>query len=512
MMRIGSKPIEFELHVDENTPALVVGDVLRVKQILNNVLSNAFKYTEEGLVTLSLFHETWEADGCFGQEAPDVTLVFIVSDTGQGMTPDQVSKLFDEYTRFNQDANRTIEGVGLGMSITRNLVRLMNGDIFVESEFGRGTTVTVRLPQRKVGTGVLGREIVDQLRQFRTRGKAHMKRLQIIRDPMPYGTVLVVDDVATNLYVAKGLLASYDLTVDSAENGFEAIEKIKQGKVYDIVFMDHMMPGMDGIEATEVIRGLGYTRPVVALTANAMIGRSEMFLERGFDDFIAKPIDLRQMNAALNKYVRDVHPPEVVEAARRQKKSASAHDADAMPQASVDPHLVKTFLRDASKTLVLLERLCAQQDAYSDEDIRAYVINIHGMKSALATIGEPELSSFAFRLEQAGREGDSGAMSSDTPAFLKALRVVMEKNTPKGKDDGDHEVTDADRAYLREKLRVLQAACAVYDKKAARDVLSEIDQKAWPHPTKERLDAIATYLLHSKFKAIMSAVDDMMEA
>jgi CheY-like chemotaxis protein len=327
---------------------------------------------------------------------------------------------------------------------------------------------------------------------------------------MPYGSVLVVDDMETNIYVARGLLAPYGLAVDAAESGPAAIEKITQGKVYDIVFMDHMMPGMDGIEATQAIRGLGYTRPVVALTANAMLGQAEMFRERGFDDFIAKPIDLRQLNAVLNKFVRDAHPPEVVEAARLQQKGSNGYAADITPRASANPHLTKTFIRDASKSLAALEALCAKQDAYSDEDIQRYIVNVHGMKGALANIGEAELSALAFKLEQAGRARDTAVMVSYTPVFLSALREVIERITPP--EDGEGGVaTDEDRAYLREKLLALKAACVAYDKKIARDALTELGQRTWFRPTKERLDIIAEHLLHSKFKSIMSAVDEILE-
>jgi len=521
IMRIDNKPVEFELHVDANTPAVVVGDALRMKQILNNLLSNAFKYTAQGVVKLSLSLETEEGDGRLrheaptlesGENAPDVTFVFIVSDTGQGMTAEQLSRLFDEYSRFNLEVNRAIEGAGLGMTITRNLIHMMHGDILVESEPNRGSTITVRLPQRNAGDEVLGQEVVDQLRQFNKRGTAQMRRTQIIREPMPYGSVLVVDDVATNLYVAKGLLASYGLTVDTAERGAAAIEKIKQGKVYDIVFMDHIMPGMDGMEATGAIRALGYTRPVIALTADAMVGRAGIFRARGFDDFIAKPIDLREMNAVLNKFIRDVYPPEVVEAARRQKSGADPQRVDATPQAA-DPNLTKIFLQDASKALAVLETLCEKQGAFSDEDMRTYVINIHSMKSALANIGELDLSALAAGLERAGRKRDAAVIASKIPDFLNALRELIKKIT--SRETGERNAaTDADLPYLRESLLAIKTACVAYNRKAAKDKLSEIRQKAWPRPTEARLDAIAEHLLHSKFKAIIAiinVVDEMLE-
>ena len=317
MMRIGDKPIEFIIKVDENIPAKLLGDELRIKQILNNLLSNAFKYTNEGVVTLSVSSQPLSA----GQNSKEgVTLSFSVKDTGQGMTPDQVEKLFDEYSRFNEESGRTIEGTGLGLSITQRLVNLMNGEILVESESGTGTVFTVHLPQGTVDSEILGRELAASLQQFRMSDMLHNKRSQITRDPMPYGKVLVVDDVEANLYVAEGLLKPYKLQIETVMSGFAAIEKINEGNDYDIVFMDHMMPDMDGIETVNLIRLSGYTSPIVALTANAVAGQADLFLENGFDNFISKPIDIRQLNNVLNKLVRDKQPEEVIEAARIQSE------------------------------------------------------------------------------------------------------------------------------------------------------------------------------------------------
>ena len=298
IMRIGSKPIEFEIYIDENIPAQLLGDEMRIKQILNNLLSNAFKYTASGRVRLSIIMEESEKNN-------EVILVISVSDTGQGMTESQIKKLFDEYSRFNLKTNRITEGTGLGMSITRNLIYIMNGSITVESEPGKGTTFTVRLPQTKSDPEILGRELVNDLQEFRTLTKTHMKRAQVSIEPMPYGNVLIVDDVEINIYVAMGLMVPYELQIDTADSGFTAIDKIKNGKVYDIIFMDHMMPKMDGIETVKILREMGYKHPIVALTANTVAGQVNMFLENGFDDFVSKPIDIRQMNVVLNKLVRD---------------------------------------------------------------------------------------------------------------------------------------------------------------------------------------------------------------
>jgi len=494
IMRYDSKPFAFELEVDENIPLTLFGDELRIKQILNNLLSNAFKYTNEGKVSLSISIENAPQN-----EAGKITLVFCVSDTGQGMSREQVDKLFDEYSRFNREANRTVEGAGLGMNITRHLINLMKGSISIESEPGKGSVFTVRVPQGIVDAGVLGKPIVENLKQFRLGKMSKMKKApQIVREYMPYGKVLVVDDVETNLYVAKGLMSPYGLSIETAGSGFDALEKIKKGTIYDIVFMDHFMPKMDGVETTKIIRGLGYTRPIVALTANAIAGQAEMFLANGFDGFLSKPIDLRQLNVVLNKLIRDKHSAEEIEAAQQQ--SLKNNMGKKLQQTS-DPELAAIFARDAEKALTRLNAIYVNTFRRT-EDIRQYVIDVHAMKSALANIGEMGLSARAFKLEQAGKAEDKAIMISETPAFLEALREVIEKNKQKA-DPGDTAVTEdspEDLAFLNEKLLVIQKACEEYDEATANAALSELDKKKWSRPVKERLGAISEHLLHSDFE------------
>jgi len=493
MMRIGSKPIEFELNVDEHIPTHMSGDELRVKQICNNLLSNAFKYTPAGTVKLSVTAEVSQASD------DEIILVIGVSDTGQGMNKEQINKLFDEYARFNMEANRTTEGTGLGMSITQNLIRLMGGEICVESEPGKGSVFTVRLPQGRVAeANALGKEMAENLHLFRTSSRTQMKRVQITREPMPYGSVLVVDDVETNIYVAKGLLTPYGLAIDSVDSGFAAIEKIKNGSVYDIVFMDHMMPKMDGIQATKIIRDMGYDHPVVALTANAVAGQASIFLANGFDDFISKPIDIRQLNAVLNKLIRDKQPPEVVEAARNQAGAKTTH----APQPAVDPRLTEVFLRDATRALETLEAI-AQKKAYGSEDtLRIYVIHVHGLKSALANIGKMDLSAVALKLEAAGREGKLDIVTFETPAFLSALRSYVEEITPRKKEMD----ATGDEALLREQLLMIKTACEEYDESAADALLTELRKTAWAGDAEELLSTIAEQLLHSDFDEIAEEI------
>jgi PAS domain S-box-containing protein len=519
ILQYESKPIEFDLRVNENTPSYLYGDELRIRQVMNNLLSNAFKYTDSGRITLSVFSEP--------KEGTEVTLVFQVNDTGQGMTPEQVKMVFEDYTRFNLDTNKDTVGTGLGMSILKHLIDMMSGTISIESEPGKGSTFTVRLPQENTDSSVIGKDSAENLRKLRYTSVSQVQKTQIIREPMPYGSVLVVDDVETNLYVAKLMLQPYGLRIDTALSGFETIDKIKAGNVYDIVFMDHMMPKMDGIETTKKIHGLGYTYPVVALTANALIGQADMFLASGFDDFISKPIDVRQLNSVLKKFVRDKQPPEILEAARQKgssktvntvdsKADGTAQQADTFAAKFVDSGLAEIFVRDASRAVAALETIHKMyynnSGAYEDEDIRLYIISVHAMKSALANIGEPELSIIAARLEQAGRMKDIAIISVETPEFLTRLKTTIEKLTPSEKEGNGttDEITDDVRIYLHEKLHIISEACGLFDKKAAKDALTELRQKTWPRPLKELLGTIAGYLLSGDFEEAAGAAEGII--
>jgi PAS domain S-box-containing protein len=495
IMRFDNKPIVFDLNVNENIPLTLFGDELRIKQILNNLLSNAFKYTDSGKVSLSI-----TVGNVPRNETDKIMIEFRVSDTGQGMTAEQVDMLFDEYTRFNTEANRAVEGAGLGMNITKQLIDLMNGNIFVESELSKGTEFTVMLPQGIVDAGVLGKAMADNLKQLRLGKMSQMKKApQIAREHMPYGKVLIVDDVETNLYVAKGLMSPYGLSIDTVNSGFETIEKIRSGESYDIVFMDHFMPKMDGIEAAKIMRGMGYTQPIIALTANALTGQAQIFADNGFDGFISKPIDIHQLNAVLNKMVRDKHQGNMPELKRQTEDGRNDYSTGRSMQPPVNPQLREAFIRDAGKAAVILETMHSNNYRRAD-DMQIYIINVHAMKSALTNIGETELSGAASRLEEAGRIRNIAVITEETPAFLAALHKVIEKLKPEeNEDDTEGGINGDDRYYLQEKLAVIQKACAEYDNKSAKDNLAKLREKIWPHKVMELLDAVTIHLLHGEF-------------
>ena len=484
MMRITESPVEFGLSVNKDIPASLIGDELRIKQILNNLLSNAFKYTDKGKITMNVgldgLGENIEGE-------PSVTLVITVQDTGHGMSAEQLENLFSEYTRFHQSSS-SAQGTGLGLTITHSLIKMMGGSITVESEPKKGTLFTVKLPQKLPPDGVeiLGEEAVASIEQFRSAYVSPHNRGQLLRDPMPYGRVLCVDDVETNLFVAHGLLKPYRLHVDTVMSGREAIEIVRSGLTYDIIFMDHMMPGMDGIEATKILREHGYEKPIVALTANAVTGQSEIFLQNGFDDFISKPIDVRYLNTILNKYVRDKYPPETVEAARRQfggeNDSADNRFADKKVNGlDIAPGLQKyggneeIYIKILRSYTASVRAMVNKMGKVTEENITDYKILAHSIKGTSLDIYAEETGRAAAALESAAMEGDIEYINANNPTFvvntlvltdnIDALLIQLAKESTKPKKQRP------DGGLLAK----LSDFCDIYDINGAEAVMKELE-------------------------------------
>jgi len=279
-----------------------------------------------------------------------------------------------------------------------------------------------------------------------------------------------------------------------------------------------MMPKMDGIEATQILRGMGYKRPIVALTANAVAGQANIFLGNGFDDFISKPIDVRQLNMTLNKLIRDKQPPEVLEAARRQAKGKKEQTNDNMPQQSITPQLIEIFIRDTLKALATMDEISAKNDYKNEENLRSFVINVHGVKSTLAAIGKMDLSAIALKLEMAGREERFDIIGSETPAFLKSLRAFVEELKKQNEavaaasaDAAAGAETKEDKPYLTRKLKAIKTACENYDENSADKELAELFKASWPPKTKELLDKISEHLLHSDFDEVVNEINRFLE-
>ncbi|MDR2590398.1 MAG: substrate-binding domain-containing protein [Oscillospiraceae bacterium] len=492
IIKIGSKPIEFVLLIDENIPAKLIGDELRIKQIVNNLLSNAFKYTNIGKITVSFSIEPGEKEGT-------VTMVLKVQDTGYGMTAEQLDKLFDEYSRFEQKGKYIVEGTGLGLAITKRLVDMMNGSISVESEPDEGSTFTVYLPQKTVDDEVLGKEIADSLKGFSYFDEIKGERRKIVRDIMPYGNVLIVDDVETNRYVAAGLMKLFKLKIEVAESGFEAIDKVNDGKVYDIIFMDHMMPLMDGMEATKKLRELGYENPIVALTANAVVGQSEVFLQNGFDDFLSKPIDIRRLTFVLNKHIRDIQPANVLEATRRSLEAGMYTSEPSIVDVIEDQNAVRisnmkipglditkglerydgnegiylTVLRSYTSSVRAMLEIIEKNGA---DNLIEYKTNVHGIKGASFDIHADEVGKSARFLEEAANSNDLNYINKHNPVFIKTAKKLVSELENAFTAINEANPKEKRNIIDRELLEKLSAACVDYDMNLVDETMEEIDK------------------------------------
>jgi CheY-like chemotaxis protein/HPt (histidine-containing phosphotransfer) domain-containing protein len=346
-----------------------------------------------------------------------------------------------------------------------------------------------------------------------------------------------------NLYVAKGLLKPYELKIDTAESGFEAIDKIIAGNVYDIVFMDHMMPKMDGIEAVKIIREMGYSRSIVALTANAVAGQADVFLSNGFDDFISKPIDTRQLNDVLNRLVRDKQAPEVVAAAREQQK-ANQKDAEntiaEMTDISGDPLLeelsrieglnVRAGLGfigyDKENYLNVLRFFTEKCNSYLEELDRTfksvtwgdYAIKVHALKGVLANIGAERLSKWAAKLEKASKQGaefSPDTCREETQPFIAELAEFRDKLrstslivSPSAEEESEKPKGEAQ--FLKEQMAMLKDACIKYSFKETKAIIAGLQDFEWDAEIKKELEDIRQFTVSLDYDKALEGINRLL--
>lgn len=288
--RFRDKGLDFELECDEAMPSVLLGDEVRIRQIIINLLTNAVKYTPAGKVKLSVSNKSYDKES--------VIVTFSVSDTGIGISEDDQKHLFESFKRFDEKKNRNIEGTGLGLALVSQLTSLMEGEVSVSSVFGVGSTFSVSIPQKVVSDKPIGKV------SFEYKKVAQIDNMEDMSEVM--GRILVVDDILLNLKVITKLLSKTKLTVDTANSGAKAIEMTKISK-YDMIFLDHMMPEMDGIETFHNIKSdesnLNVDTPIIMLTANAIEGIKDEYLDEGFDDYLSKPVAYQALRDMICKFL-----------------------------------------------------------------------------------------------------------------------------------------------------------------------------------------------------------------
>ena len=428
------KPVKLILNIHEDLPNYLYGDELRIRQILNNLLSNAFKFTKEGTVELGV---ECECDG------DTVWFTGWVRDTGIGIRPEDMNKLFTLYGKMEEEINRggvsrRIEGTGLGLAISKRIARMMDGAITAESEYGKGSVFTVKLRQKYVSDAVIGPDIAERLKKF-DYSLTKFENVKMTRINLSYARVLVVDDNPTNLDVTKGLMGLYGMKIDCATGGQQAVDIIRSEKIkYDAVFMDHMMPEVDGIQATHMIReeiGTEYARtiPIIALTANAIAGNESLFLNKGFQAFISKPIDLARLDAVLRQWVRDketetlLHDKIInIEAMRRKGlriPEIPGLDTDkGIAHFGFSEDLYWTVLQSYAKNTRPLLDLLANVD---EDNLNIYAVTIHGIKGSSRGIFAEKIGDEAEALEKAAADGVFDFVKNNNQKFIDGLQRLL---------------------------------------------------------------------------------------
>ncbi|MCL2247705.1 MAG: response regulator [Oscillospiraceae bacterium] len=505
----GDKDIEFELIIGDDFPTHMFGDDLRVKQIFVNLLSNAFKYTPAGTVTFSLECER-KGDECH--------IIASVSDTGPGMRPEALAHIFEDYYQADAQANRKIAGTGLGLSIARRLARMMGGDITVQSEIGLGSTFTITLIQEFVSDGAIDKKTVELLKNHTYVSELRHKWNNPLRMSLPYANVLIVDDVETNLEIARGMLIRYDIMATCVTSGPAAIEAIR-GDIetgndrFSAVFMDHMMPEMDGIEATKIIRELGsnYAKniPIIAFTANAIVGSREMFLEEGFQDFISKPIESTRLDQIIIKWIYDekrehlcklckddknkepMCKRECIKNKRLASQSAAAYESTSSTSMFADFIItdidyqrgVERFAGDEQAYISVLRTFSKNTPmvlentrSLDEKDPSAYITAVHGLKGACYGICADEVGDLGKALEFAGADGDFDFISKNNDAFVVRMSSLISEL-----DDFIDSLTDDSKKELKEApdtgmLKTVLEACKNHSMFDTDDAVAELEK------------------------------------
>ncbi len=425
--RAEEKGLELELHIDSGIPNYLRGDETRVKQAVTNLLTNAVKYTKQGMIKLSVGFEKLD------DEEDMILLNVCVKDTGVGIQKKDIETMFDAFERVDDDYNRNIEGTGLGLTITQRLLSLMGSKLYVDSEFGKGSEFSFSVKQQVNGWEEVGDYETAFLRSMAERKRYHEKFTA------PDGYILVVDDVPANLVVFKNLLKRTKLNIDTANSADEGILYATRNK-YDIIIFDHMMPYKDGIEALQELRAIednpNRDTPIICLTANAITGMRDTYIEAGFDDYLTKPIDPESLEDTIIRYLPDekVFPAE--DRPDEEEEESLPAFLYEIPELDVSAGLdhcgyteayldaVRAYVETIGMNTEEIERYRA------DDDLANLTVRVHGMKSTARVIGALGLSAFAERLEDAGRSGDADTMEAEIDRFVEEYVTLGEKLMP----------------------------------------------------------------------------------
>ena len=485
-VRSNEKHLKFDLDFDFTLPKKLYGDMGKIKQIVLNILTNATKYTDEGGFTLTVKVLSRNQDNC--------RLMFSVKDTGIGIRAEDIEKLFTAFERLDEVKNSNIQGTGLGLDISRHFSELMKGELKCESEYGNGSTFTFIVDQRIVDPSPIG--------EFKEYVDIPVKGPYVPKFIAPDVSVLVVDDNPMNLSVIRGLLSATRMLIATVNSGEECIRKLETSS-YDIILLDHMMPGMDGLETAEHIRETNKTVPIIALTANYISNGEDFYKSKGFDGYLPKPVD----GETLEKTIRSFLP------------ASAVMDLDESEQVLVDDELPKEYkwlenvegisvddgikYSGGAESFVtslklfretITDNINAIKRALEEDDIKFYTVKVHALKSSARIIGAGKLSELAKMLEEAGKKGDTDYIKEFTKELIPQYEAYKTKLAALEEKEDDSNKKLISKEELNEAYAALKELAPQMDYEAVKMVLESVLEYKIPDEEKETIKELEAAL------------------
>ena len=513
-MRADDKGLLLALDFNPEIPKVLYGDEIRIKQIITNMLTNAVKYTETGTVT---FHIDFEKKS---DDPQNIYMRVAVEDTGIGIKPEDMSKLFEQFDRIEEKRNRNIEGTGLGMNITQRLLEMMDSNMEVESEYGKGSKFSFVLRQKVIRWEELG-DYESAYQKLLGKRKIYKEKLVA-----PDAQVLVIDDNPMNLMVFKSLLKQTRVNIDTANDGDEGLT-LAYDKKYDVIFYDHMMPGKDGIETLHEMRAQeknpNLDTPSICLTANAVSGAREQYIEAGFDDYLTKPIDSDRLEKMLIQYLPD---EKILDAGEDTEGGSGEDEAESVALPAFLSEIdeidtekgvknnggdVEAYLQTLKVYAGMTEKATSEiRDLFISGDVKNATIKIHALKSTTRIIGATELGELAQQLEDAGKSGDVAMLDAELEGLLSRSQAIGAALAPltevqeEEADDGDlPPIDDAELQDYKDRIRGLAEDC---DDMGIEQLLDELSGYKLPAEEKERINQVRQALDMFDFEGVAEAL------
>ena len=534
-MRLMNSSVEFHIEIAEGVPSILNGDPIRIRQILVNLLGNAVKFTNEGSITLAISYDTISEN--------EILLHMKIKDTGIGIEQKNFEKLFETFNQVDTKRNRTVEGTGLGLAISKSFCELMGGGIQVESEYGKGSTFTASIVQEVLSSVPL---------EFAKYTKRNAKNFSMELNEealklLSKKSVLIVDDNMTNLYIACELMKPYQFRIDIATSGDKAIDMVSQ-RAYDLIFMDHMMPGKDGVETTKDIRELdkpyAKTIPVVALTANAIFGAKEKLLKAGFDDYLSKPIDTKRLNEVIENYLCNQDSSQTCkihllkETTSNKQNTFQADDENSIFIEGVNATAAMKAMRMGVETYIsflgtyandLEKSIGSMIENYQNQDWKNFTITVHGMKSASRYAGASLLGDMAERMERAGKaenityidsqiaffEQEAKKILENVKLFLESLDEQTNTNDGTTKSEGNEIASESNSSLPEEAmalsdewLQSIRNACEEMDSTTAKELLENVDSTKLKKEDEKLFTQIHNFVNGFDYDEVVQLIDN----